>query len=191
MITESKRKDHWLGFLPHKDCNVIIKLCFGREMRRKYIYDMQKLYKTLRFSTINKNRSEDLNEEPFEDIVNQVKKIAPLITKIMLSLRSNFNICLTSYLTLMKRLAVFVIMCRLAHQNNSNYIPFLIAIYFYSAEAKVDLITLLNCFRLSILYNLFLKKLKDIKAYSTVFINGKLPIISLLAHKTIIDIIRI
>lgn len=109
----------------------------------------------------------------------------------MLSLRSNFNICLTSYLTSIKLLAVFIIICRSAYQNNSNYIPFFMAIYFYSAGAKVDLIILLNCFRLSVLYNLFRRKLRDIKAYSIVFINGKLPIVSLLAYKTTRDIIRV
>lgn len=70
----------------------------------------------------------------------------------------------------MKVVAIFVILCRSAHQNASNYFPLLVAIYLYLAGAKVDAITLLNHLGFSILYNVLLRKLEDIKASSTAFI---------------------
>ena len=89
---------------------------------------------------------------------------------MILSLRSNSDTLLTSHLALMKLLAVFIIMCRSAHRNNSNYIPFLVIMYLYSAGAKVNAITLLNHLGLSVLYNSLLRKLRDIKGHSIVFI---------------------
>ena len=47
------------------------------------------------------------------------------------------------YLACMKLLAK-VILCISAHHNNSNNFTLLVAIYIYSAGAKVDAITLLN-----------------------------------------------
>ena len=42
--------------------------------------------------------------------------------------------------------------------------------YWYLAGAKVDAITLLNHFGLSVLYNSLFKKLRDIKTHSATFI---------------------
>ena len=70
----------------------------------------------------------------------------------------------------MKLVTILVIICRLVHQNNSNYIPLFVAMYLYSASAKVDAITLLNHLGLSVSYNVLLRKLRDIKASSTAFI---------------------
>lgn len=42
--------------------------------------------------------------------------------------------------------------------------------YLYSIGTKVDTITLLNHLGFYVLYNLLLRKLRDIKAHSTVFI---------------------
>lgn len=88
----------------------------------------------------------------------------------MLSLRSNSDICLTAYLASIKLLAILVIMCRSVYRNNNNYILLLVDMYLYSARVKVNAITLLNHLGLSILYNSFLRKLRDIKAYNAVFI---------------------
>lgn len=76
---------------------------------------------------------------------------------MMLSLRFNSNIYLTSYLVSIKLLAAFIIMCKSAHWNNSNYILLLVAMYLYLAGAKVDAIMLLNHFGLFVLYNSFLR----------------------------------
>lgn len=76
---------------------------------------MQKLCKTPKFGRVDKNWFENLNQELLEDIVNQVKEIALLITNIILSLRSNSDTCLISYLISIKLLIVLVIMCKSAH----------------------------------------------------------------------------
>lgn len=167
MMTESERGDCWPGFLICKDCNIMIRLCFRREMEKRYTHKVQKLCKS---SEVDKSRPGNLNQEPFKSIINQAKEIAPLITSIILSLRSNSNICLTSHLASIKLLAVLIFMCRSAHRNNSNYIPLLVAMYLYLARAKVDAITLLNHLGLSVLYNSLLQKLRDIKAPNAAFI---------------------
>lgn len=93
---------------------------------------------------------------------------------MVLSISFNFDAHLISHLAShqasMKLLTIFIVMCRLVYQNNSNYIPFFIAIYLNLASAKVDAIILLNYVKLFVLYNLLLQKLKDIKAHNIVFI---------------------
>lgn len=89
---------------------------------------------------------------------------------MILSLRSNFNTYLISYLASMKLLIVFIIICRLTHQNNNYFIFLFMAMYLYLIGAKVVAIILLNYLSLSILYKLLLRKLENIKAYNIVFI---------------------
>lgn len=139
-------------------------------MERRYTHKVQKLCKSSGFGQVDKGRRRDLDQEPLKSIVNQTKETAPLITSIMLSLRSNSNTCLTSHLASMKLLAVLVIMWRSTHRNSNNYIILLVAMYLYSAGANIDAITLLNYLGLSVLYNLLLRKMRDIKAHSTAFI---------------------
>lgn len=57
-----------------------------------------------------------------------------------------------------KLVAILVILCRSADRNNSNYVPLLIALYLYSAGARVDAITLLNHLGLSVSYDVLQKK---------------------------------
>lgn len=70
----------------------------------------------------------------------------------------------------MKLVAIFIIIYRLAHRNNNNYIFFLIAMYMYSAGARVDAITLLNYLGISVLYNILIRKLRNITTSSIAFI---------------------
>lgn len=62
----------------------------------------------------------------------------------------------------MKFVAILAILCRSAHQNNSNYLPLFVALYLYSAGVKIDAITLLNYLGLSVLYDVLQKRLKAI-----------------------------
>lgn len=93
---------------------------------------------------------------------------------MIFGISSNSDAHLTSHLAFyqasMKLLTILVDICRSVYQNISNYIPLFMAMYLYSAGTKADAITLLNYFRLLVSYNLLLKKLRDIKAYSTTFI---------------------
>lgn len=70
----------------------------------------------------------------------------------------------------MKLVIIFVILYRLIHQNNNNYVFLFIAMYLYLAGARVDVITLLNYFKLLVLYNISLRKLRNITISSTAFI---------------------
>lgn len=104
-------------------------------------------------------------------IVSQAKKIVPLLISLIFSIRLTiFSISHISYTILTKLVAIFIIMCRLAHQNNSNYIPFFILPYLYSVNIQVDAITFLNYLGISILYTVFMRKLRGITTSSITFI---------------------
>lgn len=59
----------------------------------------------------------------------------------------------SSRLISIKIIIILVILCRFAHQNNSNFFPSLMALYLDSAVTCVNAITLLNHLGLSVLYN--------------------------------------
>ena len=172
MITESEREGRWPGSLSKKNCNLIIRLRFRKEIEKRYGREVQKLCKSSGFGLIkNREDSGDLDREPLEKIVSQAKETAPLLTSLVLSIGPTTSLTsVTTHLASMKLVAILVILCRSAHQNNSNYIPLLIAMYLYSAGARVDAITLLNHLGLSVSYNVLLRKLRSITTSSATFI---------------------
>lgn len=112
----------------------------------------------------------DVDRELLEMMITNTKEKAPLLTSLVQSVGPLSKSAMTFHLASMKLLAIFVILCRSAHRNNSNYFPLLVAIYLYSAEAKVDAITLLNHLGLSVSYNILLKRLRNIMLSSATFI---------------------
>lgn len=145
MMTKSKDEDsRWPGFLTKKDCNLMIRLWFKKEIEQQYDHKVQKLCKTPGFGLMKSNQPRDLDQESLENVVFEVKDIALMINSLMLSIGPISRSPLTSHLASMKLLAMFINICRSAHQNNSNYILLLMTIYIYLAGAKVDAITLLN-----------------------------------------------
>lgn len=125
---------------------------------------MQKFCKTSRFGLIKSYQSRLLDQKPLNTIVDQAKETAPLFISLVLSMGLISRNLLTSYLVLMKLIAIFVIFCRFCHQNNSNYIYLFVTTYLYFANVKIDAITFLNYFDILVLYNVLLKKLKNIIA---------------------------
>ena len=61
MMTKLEREGCWPGSLTCKDCNLMIKLCFRREMESRYSNEVQKLCKSSGFGRADKDRPEDLN----------------------------------------------------------------------------------------------------------------------------------
>lgn len=100
-----------------------------------------------------------------DEIVDVSSKKAPLLRSLVLGVGPT-SCSLSSpsdpHLVSMKIVAVLVILCRSAHRNNSNYFPLLIALYMYSADAKIDAITLLNHLGLSVSYKVLQSKLREI-----------------------------
>ncbi len=142
-------------------------------MEKRYNCEVQTLCKNSGFRSIKCNQPGDLDRALLESIVNQVKETVPLMTSLVFSvglITTTSSTHLTSHLASMKLIAILVIICRSAHQNNSNYLPLLVAMYRNSADAQVDAITLLNYLSLSILYNVLLKTLRNIKNSSAAFI---------------------
>lgn len=131
---------------------------------------MQKLCKIPGFSLIKSNQPEDLDQEPLENIVFQANDIAPIITSLVFGVGPILRSLLISHLASIKLLAILVIICKSAHQNNSNYIFLFVAMYMYSAGTKVDAITLFNQLDLSVLYNVLLRKLRSITISNAAFI---------------------
>lgn len=108
------------------------------------------------------NQLGDLDQASLEYIVSKAKKLASIITSLILGTGLTLKSPLTSHLVSMKLLAIFVIIYRSTHQNFNNYVSLYIIIYMYSAGAKIDTITVFNYPGLFILYNLVLKKLRSI-----------------------------
>lgn len=101
----------------------------------------------------------------------QTKRTASLLSSLVLSVGPTTSIQnQTSNLSNIKLITIFIILYRLAYQNNSNYLSLLIRLYLYFARAYVDAIMLFNCFGLSILYNIFQKSLRNIIESSQVWI---------------------
>ena len=169
-MTKSAKRDRWLGALMRKNCNLIIRLCFRAEIEKCYAQKVQKLCRTPSFVLARNNRPGDVDREPLETIVANIKETAPLLTSLMLSVGPTSRSAMTSHLVSMKLLAILVILCRSAHPNNSNYFPLLVATYLYFVSTKVDAITLFNHLGLSILYNMLLKKLRNITSSNIVYI---------------------
>lgn len=94
-----------------------------------------------------------------------------LPTSLVLSIVStSFSTFYISHIALIKLVAIFVILYRLAHHNNRNYIFSLIIIHLYLAGIQVNAITLFNYFRFSILYNIFMEKSRNIIISNIIFI---------------------
>lgn len=85
-----------------------------------------------------------------------------MLSSFVESVRPTSRSALTSQLISIKLVAILVILYKSAHQNNSNNILFLIALYFYSADAKIDAIIFLNHLDLFVWHNMLLKKLYEI-----------------------------
>lgn len=112
-----------------------------------------------------------MDQQPLENIVKNARKEAPLLSALVQSVGPFFQRKKTSYssqnstclqLVSMKIVAILIIFYQSVHQNNSNYIPLLIAFHMYSASAHVDTITLFNYLGLFVSYDVLQKRLKDI-----------------------------
>lgn len=113
-----------------------------------------------------------LDRSPLEMIITDAKKSAPFSSGFVLGagLISCAKTSIGLHLADMKVVAVLSILCRSAHRNNNNYLSLFIALYLYSAGAKVDAIILLNHLGISVSYNVLQKKLKEIISLSMILI---------------------
>lgn len=140
---------HWNSFirLPGKD-----------ELEKWYAREIQTLCKTPAFGMVkNELLPGDVAKTPLDSTKDVVSTTAPLISSMVVSLgpsRSSRN----PQLAATKIVAILVILCRSANRNNSNYLPLQIALYVYSAGARVDAITLLNHLGPSVSYDVLQKK---------------------------------
>ena len=162
-MIESEDKSLWPQALRRKDTKQMLDFCIRSKAEVEYGREVQTLCKTPGFGLISFSRPGEVNREPLQRIVEHAKFKAPMLTSLVcnvgpLTMTSNSNIIS------IKLVAIFVILCRLVHRNNNNYLPSLIVLYVYSAGTQTDAITLLNHLGVGILYNTFIRKLKGIVA---------------------------
>ena len=139
-------------------------------MEQQYGHKIPKLCKTLGFGLIKNNQLGNLDWISLKIIIFETKKLVLMMTSLVLGISFISKSVLISYLTSMKLFAIFVIIYRLVHWNNNNYVFLFMVRYMYLTDAKVAVIILFNHFSFSILYNVLLKNLRDIITSSTTFI---------------------
>lgn len=164
MRETDKERGSWSGVIICKDFDLMIKLCLQKEVEKQYAQEIQSFYRTPFFRIAIKSissilSSEEIDHRPLENIIKEAQEKAPLLnSKIMAigpSSQRTSSTSGTAYSRLigMKIVAVLVIFCCSTHQNKSNSIPLLIAMYIYSAKVRVNTITFFNHFGFSVSYD--------------------------------------
>ncbi len=159
-----KSSGQLLGALTRKDWNFIIKLRAKSELEKRYCQEVQSLCRTPCFGAA-KTEPEVIDQHLLDEIIDVSSKKTPLLYSLVLDIGpTSYSSSFSSnpHFISMKIVSVLVILCRLAHRNNSNYFPLLVALYTYSAGAKIDAITLLNYLGLSVSYKILQNKLHEI-----------------------------
>ncbi|MCJ1471086.1 hypothetical protein MMC07_009734 [Pseudocyphellaria aurata] len=150
----------------------MLNLCIKAEVEKRYRREVQQLCKTSSYGIIIDADQGEFDQKLLEAIVSEARDTAPHHTNFVLSV--NPVSCGTTeygeHVTNMKTVAVLAILCKTAHCNNSNYLPLLLALYLYSAGARVDAITVFNHLWLSVSYQVLQKKLQDLAFLSMDFI---------------------
>ena len=162
LIETNKSTGFWPTTLNQKDWDLIIQLSARSEIENHYNCEIHKLCKTSCFGAINKKAPVGtVDKGPINEVVEKAKSKAPMISSMVFGVGlSSRN--LPSHLMTMKLIAILVILCRSAYRNNGNYILLLIGLYFHSAGARTNAITLLDHFGLSVSYDVLQRKLRDI-----------------------------
>lgn len=162
-MAESRKGCKWPTALSRRDDTSMIKYCIQSKLKRRYRKEVQALCKTSAFGMVSQDeRVGGPDRRALESIVGQAKETAPLLSSLVLGVGPTSRHEKVSHLGDMKLVGIFVILCRSVHWNNSNYIPLMIALYLYSAGIRIDAITLLNHFGLSVSYDVLQKSLKNI-----------------------------
>ena len=151
-LDDSKKR--WPTALKRKDWDLIIKLWANFEIEKQYNQEIQCLCQIKCFGTVDEKTS-SLDKSPLDNIVETAIEKALLITGLGMHVGpGSSQYSSNTHIISMKLVAFLVIFCQSAQQNNSNYIPLLIALYFYFSRARVDAITFLNHFGLSVSYDM-------------------------------------
>lgn len=135
-MTKSESKKQWPNSLSKKDCSLIICFRFEKKIEKYYSCGMQVFCKSLNFKSIRYNQPENLNWASLESIINQAKEISLIIMSLLFNMRISTTTSITLFIfqvALMKLVTILVILCKLAYQNNSNYLPLFVVIYLYFA----------------------------------------------------------
>lgn len=140
----------------------MLQLRLQSEAEILYGKEVQQFCKTKGFEFVDKSSFGDVDQAPLEGLVDIAKTTAPMLTSLVNSIGPLTTSLNSAYLVSIKLIAILVVLCRSAHQNNSSYFPLLIALYLYFSGACIDALTLLNHLGLSVSYDTLQYKLKSI-----------------------------
>lgn len=73
-MTKAKPNRGWPGILSKKECSLIIRLRFSREIEKRYHRNVPALCKISGFRLIKSNQPKNLDAASLESIVSQVKE---------------------------------------------------------------------------------------------------------------------
>lgn len=127
-------------------------------MEHQYNKEIKSLCRTPCFSAVIEETSLHIVDRSFlNNVMHLVNKKTSLLGNLVFNIgSSNFRSSLANPRTMtMKFVTILVILCRSAHQNNSNYIFLLITLYIYLASTCINTITLLNYLVLSVSYTVY------------------------------------
>lgn len=172
MMKETEKKTGcWPGVLTQKDLDIIINLYFRKEVEKRYGQEVQSFCKTPSFGLATESKScpREIDQHLLKNIIQETQKKVPLLSSMIMTVgpsswrtAASISNATTTKLVNMKIVIIPVIFYCSTHWNNSNYVPLLLALYIYSAGARVNAITLLNHFGLLVSYNVLQRKFKDI-----------------------------
>lgn len=144
-MVKTQKNGWWPGVLQKKNCNLAIQFCFKFKIKKRYGAKVQKLCKALGFAfEIIKTAviGPNVDQAPLQAIVLQLETTAPLLSSMVQSVGPlSRSSAANKQLVSMKQVAILAILCRLAHRNKNNYFSHLVALYMYSASARVNAIT--------------------------------------------------
>lgn len=170
MMTETQKTGRWPGALARKDIDLMINLRLRSEFEKRCNREVQSLCSTPTFGMI-KQIPGDIDRQPLENIISVAKYTAPLLASLVIRIGpTTFSSMISMQRSETKLVAILAILCRLAHRNNSNYLPLFVALYLYSAGARIDAITLLNHLGIFVSYDILQKKLKAVTSLGMVWI---------------------
>lgn len=83
----NKKTGYWPGIFMRKNLDLIIKLCFQKEVEKRYSRKVQLLYRTTLFGLATKSQSypQKIDHCLLQNIINEAKNNAPHLSSMMMT----------------------------------------------------------------------------------------------------------
>lgn len=150
-----KKPGCYPGVLTCGNHDMMIKLWYQKEFEKRCNKKVQSIYLTPLFSIATKNKTcpNEINQQSLKNILHKTQRKVLLFNSIIRTIRSFSQwisslipITAITHLVIMKIVVIYFVFSHSIYQNNSSYIPLLLALYIYSTRVEIDIIRLLNYF---------------------------------------------